>query len=140
MNIRNQPCPCHSGRKYKKCCRKLHVGVAAETPARLMRSRYAAYALGLADYIIETTAPDGPQYQPDLEQWRASIALFSQGTAFESLELLATSTDGDEGRVTFRAGLRQRGEDASFTEESLFVRRGGRWLYVDAIHEHDEGA
>jgi Tfp pilus assembly protein PilF len=31
---RNAPCPCGSGKKYKKCCLSLHEAKAAEAPSR----------------------------------------------------------------------------------------------------------
>ncbi len=48
----NLPCPCGSGLKYKKCCQKYHKGALPSTALLLMKSRYSAYALGLADYIM----------------------------------------------------------------------------------------
>ena len=95
-----------------------------------MRSRYAAYALGLVDYVIDTTDPEGPQAQPDRRAWTADVAAFSRGTRFVGLDVLGAGQDADAGWVRFRATLEQGGRDASFTERSAFVRRGGRWLYV----------
>jgi len=42
----NTPCPCGSGRKYKKCCQPYHRGAKPDNALTLMKSRYAAYALG----------------------------------------------------------------------------------------------
>ena len=37
-------CPCHSGLRYSACCEPFHQRAAiAETPEKLMRSRYAAF-------------------------------------------------------------------------------------------------
>jgi SEC-C motif-containing protein len=125
----NDACPCHSGGKYKKCCRPFHDGTPAPSPEQLMRSRYAAYALGLVDYVLDTTAPDGPRAQPDRRAWAADVARFAQGTRFVGLEILGGASEGDAGWVKFRAILTQGGGDASFEERSTFVRRAGRWLY-----------
>ena len=65
---RNQPCPCHSGRKAKSCCGPWLQGGAAPSPVALMRSRYAAYALGMTRYIMETTDPDGPLHEADRDR------------------------------------------------------------------------
>lgn len=42
-------CPCHSQKCYEECCKRYHEGAAAENALILMRSRYSAYALQLAD-------------------------------------------------------------------------------------------
>lgn len=140
MNINNAPCPCHSGKKYKKCCRRYHEqGVIPETPELLMRSRYAAYSLCMVDYIMATTSKDGSIYDPNTDAWRANIELFSKNTSFDGLEILETKTEGDTGWVEFIATLIQRGQDASFKELSRFVRRDGRWYYADAESNEDLG-
>lgn len=128
----NAPCPCGSGNKVKRCCRPLHRGRLAETPGQLMRSRYAAYALGEADYILETTHPAGPLFRADRDAWRADVQGFCSGTRFDGLEVLEESADGDVGWVTFHAQLAQAGEDVSFRERSRFERLDGRWLYHSA--------
>jgi SEC-C motif-containing protein len=98
-----------------------------------MRSRYAAYARGLVDYVIATTDPDGPAWEgrgTDLGVWRASIQRFARGTRFTGLEILeAPAPLGPTGTVTFRARLLQGGGDASFSERSRFTHRGGNWRY-----------
>lgn len=139
MTRPHEPCPCHSGRKYKKCCRLLHMGRAAPGPEALMRSRYAAYAIGEVRYVLETTDPQGPQHQEDAEAWRASALAFSEGTEFVGLEVEQSSAEGDRGQVTFVARLEQGGQDASFREVSRFVRRAGRWLYVEPIELEELG-
>lgn len=102
-----------------------------------MRSRYAAYALGLVDYVVATTAPDGPQANPDPRD----VEAFAARTTFAGLEVLGAGSEGDAGWVRFRAILTQGARDASFVEKSAFVRRGGRWLYRSAIeHSGPSGA
>jgi len=93
-----------------------------------MRSRYSAYALGLADYIMDTTGP-GPHRQPDPVAWRESILAFSKTTQFKRLEVHEASKNDDQGVVEFTAHLVQFGQDASFRERSRFERTD-RWRYV----------
>ncbi len=51
-------CPCGSGVAYDACCGPLHHGGRqASTAVELMRSRYSAYTLGLADYVFRTWHP-----------------------------------------------------------------------------------
>ena len=63
-------CPCHSGLRYKACCAPFHDGAhEAPTPEALMRSRYAAFALGLGEYLVRTL----PSTHPDLEKPRDEL-------------------------------------------------------------------
>lgn len=121
----NDPCPCGSGGKYKKCCRPLHRGEAANDPQMLMRSRYCAYAVGDADYIIRTTHPDNDDFTSDAAAWRASIATFCQTTRFLGLKIIASSWDATSGEVTFHAYL----DGGTMREKSRFLFLDGRWLY-----------
>lgn len=125
-----RPCRCHSRRLEKRCCGPLHAGKPAPTPEALVRSRYAAYAKGLVDYVVETTDPEGPQWDADVPGWLERIATFGVSTRFVGLVILdAPPPTGDEAFVTFRAVLTQGGRDASFTERSRFTHVGGRWRY-----------
>ncbi len=125
-------CPCGSRRVYTDCCAPYHRGEAVpETPQTLVRSRYCAYARQLVDYIIDTTDPDGAAWQEPIDQWRKDIANFGQKMQFSGVEILSAEVDENRATVTFRATLRRRRRDASFTEVSQFVRRAGRWLYSE---------
>ena len=128
-------CPCRSGRRYAKCCERFHGGVAAPTPEKLMRSRYAAYAMGLVDYVMATTHPGGQHWQPDRDSWAAGIQSFCEGTRFRALTIVDAGEDGQHGWVEFVARLEQGGRDASFRERSTFERVEGRWLYHSGVPE-----
>ena len=131
-------CPCGSGQRYRECCRRFHRGEAvAETPDELMRSRYAAYAKGEVDYIVDTTDPSGEAWDEPVAEWRADIRRFGRDAQFMGVEILEASTDGDTGEVLFHAKLRADGRDASFSERSTFVRRDGRWLYQSGVTSKD---
>lgn len=95
----------------------------------LMRSRYCAYALGLAQYIIDTTDGSTAKNQRETETWLADILAFCESTAFRGLEVQDFSETDDEAIVQFHAVLNQNGKDASFTERSQFRRRNGKWYY-----------
>ncbi|MCP4503405.1 MAG: zinc chelation protein SecC [Deltaproteobacteria bacterium] len=120
-------CPCYSGLAYRRCCRPLHQGEAAPSAEALMRSRFAAYKLGAADYILATTHPEGEHFEEDAEKWRLGVRRFCESTEFDGLEIL----DAGETFVHFHAVLRQGGADASFTEHSTFVKHDGHWKYLD---------
>lgn len=101
-----------------------------------MRSRYAAYALGLAEYIIDTTDPDGPAWEgggddASRARWLASIQRFSRTMTFRALRIVATTMEGPAaGTVHFRAELSQDGRPGAMEELSRFVHRGGNWRYT----------
>ncbi len=94
-----------------------------------MRSRFAAYALNLPDYIIETTHKDNPAYQADRGDWRKYLLLFTQHTYFDWLDVLEFNDGDTSATVKFTAHLRQKDQDVSFTEASSFVKEDGRWWY-----------
>ena len=119
-------CRCGSGRPYPACCQPWHNGRPAPTPEALLRSRYAAYALGKAAYIMRTTHPDSPHWQRETAVWQRDILAFCRQTDFIGLQILVVGEDW----VTFRAILRQGEQDASFTERSRFARHQGMWKYV----------
>jgi SEC-C motif domain protein len=126
-------CPCHSGQPYRVCCRPWHKGQAAPTAVQLMRSRYAAYALNLPDYIMATTHPASPHWQANTAEWRQEVALFSRQTQFTGLTIGAAAEEESWATVAFFAQLVQDGRDASFGEQSLFECVDGRWLYLQPL-------
>ena len=96
-----------------------------------MRSRYTAYAVGDTRYLVATTAPEGPHWRSDTAKWRSELADYCAVVEFRGLEILEASQEGDSGVVAFRASIVHGDRDVSFGERSRFVRRDGRWLYVD---------
>ncbi len=127
----NIPCPCQSGFKYKKCCQKYHKGAWAPNALTLMRSRYCAYAVGNAGYIIATTHPCNPDYTDNREQWEEDIQHFCDNTAFLGLQIISHEEGEEEAFVTFSASL----SSGRLTEKSRFLKTGGRWLYADGTFE-----
>ena len=115
-------CPCTSGKPYELCCQPYHQGKRPFTPTLLMRSRFAAFALGKVGYIMQTERLDAPSRREELRH-------FCQQTDFVGLQIVAET----ETTVTFHAVLLQNGRDASFTERSLFEKQRGRWVYVGAL-------
>ena len=105
-------CPCGSGLAYAACCGQLHLGAAAPTPEALMRSRYSAFALGLADYLLSTWHPSTRPASLELDD-----------TEWRRLQVVEVSGDVVEFRASYRGGL--------LHERSRFAQEGGRWLYVD---------
>lgn len=123
-----QPCPCGLPAAYDACCGRLHRGAAqAATAEELMRSRYAAYAVGHADHVFRT-------WHPRTRPADLADDLTTTGPDWTRLEVLDTVAGGpgdDEGVVEFRAHYVLDGRAGRLHERSRFVRRAGRWVYLD---------
>lgn len=131
MSASRSSCPCYSNKPYAHCCQKYHQGSLPETALALMRSRYSAYALGLVNYLIETTHPENPHFISDKKQWFYQIQMFCKQVTFEGLEILETKNNDGEAFVTFVALLSKEGKDLTFTEKSRFLKQGEAWKYID---------
>ncbi len=129
MDINSKSCPCHSGKKYAECCKPYHSGTLPETALALMRSRYSAYALHLADYIMQTTHPHNRAHLSDKERWKKEIMGHYKNTDFYDLKITDFIDGPKEAYVTFTAYLRQGNRDVSFTEKSRFLKIDNQWLY-----------
>ena len=126
-------CPCHSGKTLASCCLPFIEGkVLPSSALELMRSRFAAFALGRAEYIMQTTHQQNRQYQKNRAKWKKEIETFSITMDFVGLIIHAHEQTGDRARVEFTAQLvSSEGVDCSFRETSQFVQEDGRWLYLE---------
>ncbi len=118
-------CPCSSGLTYADCCAPLHRGTArAGTAEQLMRSRFSAFAVGDADYLLRTwhprTRPADLELDDDLRWYRLDVLATSAGGVFDT-----------DGTVEFEAFHRGPGGRGSLHEVSRFVRGSDGWQYVD---------
>lgn len=122
-------CPCGLTEKYENCCGTFHTGKAQpETPERLMRARYSAFAKGAVDYIFDTTLPEE---RTDLKM--EDIAEWSKSSEWVGLEILGSSVDksGNEGHVEFKANYKNSGSSVVHHEYSKFKKVDGKWFFVD---------
>lgn len=123
MNKPTYPCPCGSGKDYPQCCQPLHLGEAARTPEQLMRSRYSAYVLQLADYLQDTWHPDTRPKKLD----------FTDSPDWQQLEVLSSGQQGTRGQVHFKAWyITSRGPEC-LEEQSSFIKQKGRWYYHSGL-------
>ncbi|QYC42915.1 hypothetical protein Nocox_26575 [Nonomuraea coxensis DSM 45129] len=122
-----RPCPCGLPAPYDDCCGRFHRGeAAAATAEQLMRSRFSAFAVGDAAYLLRTWQPAGRPARLDLDRrlrW----------TRLEVLGATGGSVVHTEGTVRFRAHYVERGRPGEMEEHSRFVRLDGRWVYAGAI-------
>ena len=121
-------CPCCSGKAYAECCGRLHAGEGRATSAeQLMRSRFSAFAVGDAAYLLRS--------------WHSSTRparlRLDENTRWTRLEILGARDGGPfhtEGTVEFRAYYRESGgSEQSMRENSSFTREDGAWVYVSAL-------
>lgn len=129
MGKKIKECPCCSGKDYEACCRRFHKGELPTNALELMRSRYAAYAMNLPEYIIHTTHPASPEYSEDFSKWKRGISSFSLNSKFDKLEVVDFQENNRVASVTFVAHVKQKGQDATFSEKSYFEKIKGKWLY-----------
>lgn len=125
MKPSSATCPCESGAPYAACCQRWHSGQPAPDANSLMRSRYAAYALGLTDYLLQTwhvsTRPASLQDEanaPPLKWLGLKILHHEQ-------------LDNSKAIVEFIARYKVNGKAEKLHERSRFVREQGQWWYVD---------
>src|SRR3954454_13976936 len=116
-------CPCGLGDDYESCCGRLHAGEPAPTAERLMRSRYSAFAVGDAGYLLRTwhssTRPAELVLDGAIRWTGLDVLAATGGTAFHS-----------EGTVEFTAHYRRAGSAGTQHEVSLFTREGPLWTYL----------
>lgn len=125
-------CPCSGmppGTDFDHCCRPALDGEIWPTTAEaLMRSRFTAFARGDENHLFRT--------------WHAKTRPADLGvdddTEWLGLEILSTTGGGVDdatGTVHFRAKFRDRLGDQVLEENSSFVRRAGRWMYLEALEK-----
>lgn len=132
MSENSRPCPC--GRRHQKqtlsfgrCCAR-YLDHYAEHPApdaeSLMRSRYSAFVLERADYLKATWCA---------RQCPAMID-FDAGVKWLGLDVKHyRQIDVEHAEVEFVAHSRLNGSPSRLHEVSRFIKKDGRWIYVDGI-------
>ncbi|MGZ6005160.1 MAG: YchJ family protein, partial [Candidatus Saccharimonadales bacterium] len=121
-------CRCGSGIEYAQCCGPFHSGEKKPLTAEaLMRSRFTAYALHNAEYLLDTwdatVRPELIDFSKETVDWqRLEIGSTKKGGAKDS-----------KGVVEFKAYYLQDGEEYVMNEVSQFVKRADGWFYLDGL-------
>lgn len=123
----NNPCPCGSKIKYKKCCQRYHKGAIAQHAVELMKSRYSAYVSRETMYIVNTTHNENPHYQIDKKSWKQELDTFCKSVEFIGLEIIENNENENRAIVEFKAYM----TNGMLHERSQFVRDEGKWYYLD---------
>lgn len=121
-----EKCYCGSNENFKNCCEpKILNKKTAETPEELMRSRYAAYVIQNADYLIATTHISQRKYYSVSE-----ILEWAKENSWIKLEVL----NAEDCIVEFKAYyLDENGEAQVHHEKSTFKLENEKWYYVDGV-------
>jgi SEC-C motif-containing protein len=115
-------CPCGSGAGYNACCGAIISGSrTAQTPEKLMRSRYTAYVAKNVDYLIRTTHPSART-----DDLASSIRKWMRQVEWLKLHVVAT----DETHVEFIAEYLSATAPGRHHECSVFEKIAGEWFYL----------
>jgi len=126
MSTNTINCLCGSPLSYQQCCALLHTGQAqAATAEILMRSRFTAYAMHNADYLLsswdDSTRPAAVDFSKDTGEWtQLEVIATKKGTAKDH-----------KGIVEFKAYFTIDGEQRVMNEISRFVKKQNHWFYLD---------
>ncbi|MDP3711392.1 MAG: YchJ family metal-binding protein [Mycobacteriales bacterium] len=120
------PCPCGLPALLDDCCGRVHGGAPAPTAELLMRSRYSAFAVADAAYLLRSwhpsTRPRSLELDPGQEWQRLIVLECTRGGLLDV-----------EGTVSFVARYELHGTPGAVRETSRFSRHDGRWVYLDAV-------
>ena len=117
-------CYCGNSLSFQDCCEPYIKGIKNATTAEvLMRSRYSAFAVGAADYLVNTTHLSKRRLHN-----KKDILAWSQANKWLKLEVLAST----ETTVTFKTYYLDENLKAQVHyEHSTFKLENGKWFYVD---------
>jgi len=116
-------CPCESGMPYSSCCEPCHQGVPVTDAETLMRSRYSAYVLGLAQYLLDTWHP---ATRPSALNLNDGIATKWLGLSIKRFERISETS----AIVEFIARYKIGGNRAEKLHEISKFEYSDRWYYL----------
>lgn len=98
-----------------------------------MCSRYSAFVVSDANYIIKTTHKENSDYTQDITKWKKSILDFSNNSKFHDLEIIEFIDGETIAYVTFTAIISSAKENLTFTEKSTFLKENNLWYYKSGV-------
>jgi SEC-C motif-containing protein len=124
-------CPCGSNLSLENCCLTIiEATKVAPTAQALMRSRYSAYTLLNAQYLIDST-----HYSTRSNFSKSEIEAWAKESSWQKLEIISThkGLENDEaGEVEFKAFYKDsKGTPNIHHEKSVFKKEEGRWYFVN---------
>ena len=140
-------CLCGSSQPYGSCCKPYHDGVIPSTAEKTLRARYSAYALGVPEFIIQSSHPQSEDYveymveaqassKSSEKRWAKDIIRMSRDYKFLGFNVteIREMNDKDQSKanISFIVVLSEKdGGIEAVRERCSFVYEGDRWLYVD---------
>lgn len=121
----NESCFCGNQLSFSQCCKPyLEAKVSPDTPEKLMRSRYSAYALGgYGEYLLKTWFPPMAK--------NLTVSELSEKTQqWINLDVLGSGQKDNEGWVEFKATYQEEKVKSILHEKSVFTRIGAQWFYI----------
>jgi len=123
-------CICGKGESLESCCGPILEGTnPPQTAEDLMRARYAAYATGNIDFVIQSHDPAtvGEVDRKNTEAWSKN----SKWLGLEILETEKGTAGDDEGTVEFLARYKVGNVTVPHRERASFRKIEGKWYFVD---------
>lgn len=127
-------CPCGSTLNYMDCCGAIIEGVTpALTAEQLMRSRYTAFTLANADYLMKSwhTKTRNVKEKVSIRHWAKSVKWIK----LEIINKSGGEQTDRQGFVKFRAVYFENGGVEQIMENSYFEKENDLWVYVSGEHE-----
>ncbi len=126
-------CPCDKVKPYQFCCEPFHnKEKKPQSALLLMKSRFSAFAMKRADYLIETIYPKGPLFHSNYLDWELSLLKVAQATEFLNLEIVDHRENLPRAEVIFRVECKRDGEKKSYQEHSDFIFENSTWYFVNS--------
>ncbi|WP_225738296.1 YchJ family protein [Pseudoalteromonas aurantia] len=120
-------CYCSDLQPYDKCCKPFIEGSNSPSSAeQLMRSRYSAYCIKNANYILNTYASSQQKMHNTTD-----ILQFANEVSFIKLDVIKTSDNDLYSYVEFKAHYLVEDKHCQLHENSRFVQECGLWKYLD---------
>ena len=132
---RNEPCPCGSGLKYKKCCLLASAppAVIGLSPVQLVAARAKAFAGGDFAFIYDSYHCDSPfrRHFPVRDEYLSYARTDLQGRyRIHSCQVLCDDVPAaGEARVLFFLDLEYDGEHHQSVELARFLLIDAGWRY-----------
>jgi len=121
-------CLCGSHCEYSLCCEPFHNNEkTAATAEALMRSRFTAYGNKNEAYLLDTW---------DAAKRPETIDFSKEEAVWTNLEIVKTKKGGEKdskGIVEFKAYYTLENEPYVMNEISRFIKKSGRWFYLDGL-------
>lgn len=126
--MENKKCFCDTGLLFAECCGLyLEKNQKAPTALALMRSRYSAYAIHNADYLLETTYVSERKFYS-----KSEILKWAVNNKWQKLEILSFTENTVEFKAYF---LDSNQKPQTHYEFSTFKFENGEWFYLDGKFE-----